>query len=209
MSPVDPTLEPAKAGGGRLFVVSAPSGAGKTTLCLAVRRHFGDLAYSVSYTTRAPRPGEQHGKDYFFITREEFEAGIARNRWAEWARVHGNLYGTSTQWIDETLAAGKDILLDIDVQGARQMLARFPQAITLFIRPPSMAALEERLTGRGTDDAATRALRLANAEEELAQQDLYRHVVVNDDLERATRELIDLLTHYRSMSDSSHPRISP
>ncbi|MFZ1984253.1 MAG: guanylate kinase [Desulfatitalea sp.] len=183
--------------GGRLFVVSAPSGAGKTTLCHAVRRHFGDLAYSVSYTTRRQRPGEQHGKDYYFIPPQEFEEGIARNRWAEWARVHGNLYGTSAQWIAETLADGKDILLDIDVQGARQMLVRFPQAITIFIRPPSMAVLEQRLTHRGTDDAATRAIRLANAKEELAQQAIYRHVVVNDDLDRATGELIDLLTHYR------------
>lgn len=191
-----------RADAGRLFVLSAPSGAGKTTLCAALRRHFGDLAYSVSYTTRAPRSGEQHGRDYFFISREEFEAGITQNRWAEWARVHGNLYGTSAQWIDDTLTAGKDILLDIDVQGARQMLVRFPQAITIFIRPPSMAALEARLTGRGTDDAATRALRLANAKEEMAQQDFYRHVVVNDDLERAIRELIDLMARYRSMPGS-------
>ncbi len=198
MSAADPTHATAQVVGGRLFVVSAPSGAGKTTLCAAVRRHFGDLAYSVSYTTRAPRPGEQHGRDYFFITREEFEAGIANNRWAEWARVHGNLYGTSAQWINDTLLAGKDILLDIDVQGARQMLVRFPQAITIFIRPPSMAVLEARLTGRGTDDAAARALRLANAKAEMAQQDLYRHVVVNDDLGRATRELIALLARHRS-----------
>lgn len=185
------------APGGRLFVVSAPSGAGKTTLCHAVRRHFGDLAYSVSYTTRRPRPGEQHGRDYYFITSQEFEEGITQSRWAEWARVHGNLYGTSAQWIAETLAAGKDILLDIDVQGARQMLTHFPQAITIFIRPPSMAVLEQRLTHRGTDDAGTRAVRLANAKEEMAQQAIYRHVVVNDDLDRATSELIDLLTHYR------------
>ena len=209
MTDVIPALKTAQSGAGRLFVVSAPSGAGKTTLCSAVRRHFGDLAYSVSYTTRVPRPGEQHGKDYFFISGDEFEAGVLQNRWAEWARVHGNLYGTSAQWINETLAAGKDILLDIDVQGARQMLARFPQAITIFIRPPSMTALEARLAGRGTEDAAARAMRLANAKEEMAQQDLYRHVVVNDDLERATRELIDLLARYRSMPDTNHPRISP
>jgi len=209
MTDVDPARPDGQNGGGRLFVVSAPSGAGKTTLCSAVRRHFGDLAYSVSYTTRHPRPSEQHGKDYFFVTRQEFEAGIAQKRWAEWALVHGNLYGTSAQWIDETLAAGKDILLDIDVQGARQMAVRFPQAITIFIRPPSMAALEARLAGRGTDDAAARTLRLANAKKELDQQDFYRHVVVNDDLERATRELIDLLTHYRSTPGAHHPRVSP
>lgn len=103
---------------GCLFVVSAPSGTGKTTLCYLARNHFSDLAYSVSYTTRQPRSGEQDGKDYFFISVEEFEKGIETGRWAEWARVHGNLYGTSARWIRDTMAAGRDILMDIDVQGA-------------------------------------------------------------------------------------------
>lgn len=186
-----------EATGGRLFVVSAPSGAGKTTLCDAVRRHFGDLAYSVSYTTRAPRKGEQHGRDYFFISPEAFEQGIAEGRWAEWARVHGNLYGTSARWIAETLAAGRDTLMDIDVQGTRQMVQRFPEAVTIFIRPPSLAVLEQRLRQRGSDDDATIAMRLANAREEMAGEAMYRHVVVNDDLARATRELIALIAGYR------------
>lgn len=186
-----------RPGKGRLFIVSAPSGAGKTTLCNAVRRHFKDLAYSISYTTRAPRTGEQHGRDYFFISSEEFEAGIAQGRWAEWARVHGNLYGTSAQLITDTLDAGRDILLDIDVQGTRQILRRFPEAITIFIRPPSLEALKQRLSRRGTEDRATIDLRLANARSEMAQQHLYRHVLVNDDLNRATRELIDLFQAYR------------
>lgn len=182
---------------GRLFIVSAPSGAGKTTLCTAVRRHFGDLAYSVSYTTRAPRSGEQHGRDYFFIAEAEFEQGIASGRWAEWARVHGNLYGTSAQWVAQTLAAGQDILMDIDVQGTRQMLTRFAEAITIFIRPPSLAILAQRLRQRGTDDEAAIAVRLANTQEEMARQSMYRHVVVNDDLDRATHELIALIGQYR------------
>ena len=190
-----------EATGGRLFVVSAPSGAGKTTLCDAVRRHFGDLAYSVSYTTRAPRKGEQHGRDYFYISTEAFEQGIAEGRWAEWARVHGNLYGTSARWIAGTLAAGRDILMDIDVQGTRQMVQRFPEAVTIFIRPPSLAVLEQRLRHRGSDDDATIAMRLANAREEMASEAMYRHVVVNDDLAGATRELIALIAGYRGKDE--------
>jgi guanylate kinase len=181
---------------GRLFVVSAPSGAGKTTLCNAVRRRCKDLAYSVSYTTRAPRPGERHGQDYFFISTEEFETGIAQARWAEWARVHGNLYGTSARWISETLHLGRDILLDIDVQGARQILQRFPEAITIFIRPPSLEVLRQRLLQRGTEDRDAIDLRLANARSEMAQQQFYHHVLVNDDLQTATRELIELFRKY-------------
>jgi len=183
---------------GDLFVVSAPSGAGKSTLCNAVRNHFGDLAYSISYTTRHPRPGEKHGVDYFFISIQEFERGIEQSRWAEWARVHGNLYGTSAQWIQDALDADKTILMDIDVQGALQIIQRFPQAVTIFICPPSIEELERRIRKRATDDDANVALRLANAREELAQKDRYRHVLVNDDLDKAVREFIDLIEHYRS-----------
>jgi guanylate kinase len=181
---------------GRLFVVSAPSGAGKTTLCNAVRRHCKDLVYSISYTTRAPRPGERHGQDYFFITTEEFETGIAQGRWAEWARVHDNLYGTSASWMAETLRQNRNILLDIDVQGARQIVLRFPEAITIFIRPPSLEVLRQRLLQRGTEDRAAIDLRLADARSEMAQHQLYRHVLLNDDLCTATRELIELFRRY-------------
>jgi guanylate kinase len=182
---------------GCLFVVSAPSGAGKTTLCNLVRQHFNDLAYSVSFTTRSPRPGEQHGKDYFFIGVDEFEKGIETGRWAEWARVHGNLYGTSAQWIHDTMATGRDILMDIDVQGARQILAHFPEAIAIFICPPSLEALEQRMRQRGTENEAVIALRMANAEKEMALQGMYRHVVVNDDLEKAADEFVALIEQYR------------
>jgi guanylate kinase len=195
---VDIGQSPATKASGQLFVVSAPSGAGKTTLCNAVRSRFGDLAYSVSYTTRPPRPGEQHGVDYYFISLNEFEKGIADNRWAEWARVHDNLYGTSSQWITETLSRGKDILMDIDVQGAEQILRRFPDAITIFIRPPSLEALKNRLYQRGTDKEETIALRMANAKAEMAAETMYRYVVINDDLERAKKQIIQLIDRCRS-----------
>ena len=178
---------------GRLFILCAPSGAGKTTLCDALRRQRPHLAYSVSYTTRSPRQGEQNGKDYFFISTKEFEQGIAQGRWAEWANVHGNYYGTSAQWIDRTLNSGGHILLDIDLQGARQMVKRFPQAITVFIMPPSMEELERRLRSRGTDSKETIALRLVNAREEIGQKDFCRHVVVNDDLQITIQRLTALV----------------
>lgn len=182
---------------GRLFIVSAPSGAGKSTLCLAVRRHMPDLAYSVSYTTRNPRQGEQNGREYFFVSKAEFEQGIAHGHWAEWARVHGNYYGSSAKWIQQTLAVGHDILMDIDVQGAQQIVQHFPHAVTIFVMAPSFEVLEQRLTTRDTDDPDTIALRLANAKKEMAQKDRYAHIVVNDDLKAATRTMIDLISRYR------------
>lgn len=181
---------------GHLFIVSAPSGAGKTTLCRAVRQRYSELAYSVSYTTRPPRQGEKHGHDYCFISEEEFEQGISQGRWAEWAKVHGNFYGSSARWIDRTLRAGRHILMDIDMQGARQMLQVFPQAVTIFILPPSMEILEQRLRARGTDHPDTISLRLANAVEEIAQKDICRHILVNDDLEKAKQELVALIKGY-------------
>ncbi len=182
---------------GHLFIVSAPSGAGKSTLCSAVRRHLGDLAYSVSYTTRSPRQGEREAIDYHFISEVDFQRGISEARWAEWARVHGNYYGSSAEWIEQTLSTGRDILLDIDIQGARQMMQRFPQAVTIFIMPPSLEELEKRLRKRGTDNLQNIELRLRNAKEEIAQHGICRHVLLNDDIEKATRALIELIEGYR------------
>lgn len=181
---------------GRLFIVSAPSGAGKTTLCEAVRNHFNDLTYSVSYTTRAKRKGERHAVDYYFISRAEFEQGIQCNRWAEWAEVHGNYYGTSARWIARNLEKGAKILLDIDVQGMHQLLKQFPEAVTIFITAPSMEELRNRLEQRAADDARTIELRMTNAEAEMKQQDQYHHVVVNDDLADAQQQLISILMRY-------------
>ena len=182
---------------GHLFIVSAPSGAGKSTLCNAVRRQMGDLTYSVSYTTRSPRQGERNCVDYHFISEADFQRGISTGRWAEWARVHGNYYGSSAKWIEQTLSAGRDILMDIDLQGARQMMQRFPQAVTIFIMPPSLEELEKRLRGRRTDSRQTIDLRLRNAQEEIAQHGICRHVLLNDDIEKATQDLVKLIEAYR------------
>lgn len=189
--PQPPSLE------GHIFVISAPSGAGKTTLRRAALNRLPDISYSVSYTTRLPRPGEVDGRDYAFISSAEFEEGIDTGRWAEWAQVHGNYYGTSAEVLHRAVATGRDILLDIDVQGARQIRSRFSQSVTIFIMPPSLDTLVKRLQARGTDDPEAMALRLRNAREEMAQKDAYDHVIVNDRLETAVEELIGVIESYR------------
>lgn len=182
---------------GYLFILSAPSGAGKTTLRRVLLNQISDLLYSVSYTTRKPREGEQNGADYYFIAKDEFEKGIAANRWAEWADVHGNYYGTSAAFLNRKLAAGKDLLLDIDVQGAGKLIKRYPDSITIFIMPPSFAVLEERLQSRATDSDATIRLRLKNAKTEMALKKMYRHIVINDQLADAIAQLVSIINQYR------------
>ena len=181
-----------------LFIISAPSGAGKTTLCTAVRSHFPDMLYSISHTTRSPRTGETDGRDYYFMTVDDFIRKIESGGWAEWAKVHGNYYGTSAEFIDQGIRAGKDILLDIDVQGTFKILKRYPDSVTIFIMPPSMDVLRQRLETRGTDRQDTIETRMENARQEIAQAQHYRHIVVNDNLETAVHELISLIARYRS-----------
>ena len=175
---------------GRLYIVSAPSGAGKSTLCRILMQRLPNLRYSVSTTTRAPREGEVDGGDYFFTDVETFTAGIQANQWAEWAEVHGNYYGTSAAFIDHERAAGHDVLLDIDVQGAAQLCVKYPDAVTIFIMPPSSAVLRQRLDQRGADTPEIIDKRMANARQEMAQRVAYQHIVVNDRLEEAVEALV-------------------
>ncbi|SHJ35069.1 guanylate kinase [Desulfatibacillum alkenivorans DSM 16219] len=181
---------------GRLFIMSAPSGAGKTTLREALCARQPNLAYSVSHTTRPPRQGEKDGVDYNFTSKEDFLQGIEEERWAEWAEVHGNYYGTSARFIARCLDRGCFVLLDIDVQGTEKILKRFPQAVTLFIMAPSMEVLEQRLSSRGTDAPEVIAKRLENAKGEMKKRSLYKHILVNDDLETAINELEGVVLQY-------------
>ena len=181
-----------------LFIIAAPSGGGKTTLCREVRKRFPDMLYSVSHTTRKRRDGEQDGVDYHFVDKNDFESGISTGRWAEWALVHGNYYGTSADFLDTGLADDHDILLDIDVQGTRQVIESYPNSVAIFILPPSLEVLQQRLKSRGTDSAESIAVRLKNAEKEMKQKDLFHHVIVNNQLSKAVSELISIIENYRT-----------
>lgn len=182
---------------GHLFIVSAPSGAGKTTLCKLLSERFPEILFSISFTTRSPRASETDGIDYYFIPKDEFVKGIENSRWAEWAEVHDNFYGTSSEFLDRKLAAGHDILLDIDVQGMLQILRRYPDSITIFIMPPSPDVLRSRLESRSTDTQDVIATRLVNAEKEMAAKDRYRYIIVNDRLPEAAAELISIYEAFR------------
>lgn len=175
---------------GTLFVISAPSGTGKTTLCRRLLNERPNMRFSVSYTTRGPRPGEADGVDYSFVNVERFKVMIEQGEFAEWAEVHGNYYGTSIKRLDAMLSEGFDVLLDIDVQGARQIRNIYSDAVYVFILPPSKQALGERLSGRNSDHPEVVARRLAKAKMEINEYKLYDYVIINDVLERAYAELV-------------------
>ncbi len=173
-----------------LLIISSPSGAGKTTLAKDLLAHFPDLGFSVSHTTRKPRAGEVDGVDYHFIDREAFRASINGGVFAEWAEVHGNLYGTSLEEIERCRRDQKrGIVFDIDYQGARQIKAARPSAVGVFILPPSMTELERRLRSRRSDDPKTIQKRFENARREIENYGIFDYVLVNDDLERACQSL--------------------
>jgi guanylate kinase len=178
---------------GALFVVSAPSGAGKTTLCREARLVIPHLAYSVSVTTRAPRMGEVNGVDFRFVTEPQFRAMLERGELAEWATNHGNLYGTPAKPLEAALAAGKDVLLDIDTHGAAQLRARYPEAVLIFIVAPSIAELEQRLRERGADAERDIARRLARAREEIKMWRNYDYLIVNRDVKEAMDQLLAVI----------------
>jgi len=182
---------------GNLFILSGPAGAGKGTLRKRLCEQNPDMMFSVSCTTRKIRPGEVDGKDYNFISKNDFEARITHDEFLEWAKVHGNYYGTRRSSVDKVLNEGCDVLLEIDVQGHAQVKSRMPEAISIFITAPSLDDIENRLRKRGTETRDQLDTRLRNAAMEMSHAGEYDHVVINDDLRRAENELVELVKKYR------------
>lgn len=174
---------------GFVLVICAPSGTGKSTLISRLRNEFKDFGFSISYTTRAPRGQEQDGREYHFVSRDRFVAMRSKGEFAEWAEVHGNFYGTAVKPVREMLDNGRDMLFDIDVQGAMQLRKSFPDGLFVFLLPPSREELEKRLRGRGTDSDESIAKRLGNARGELEQAGSFDYWIVNDDLDAAYEQL--------------------
>ncbi len=178
---------------GRLIVVSGPSGAGKSTLIRAALAAVPELAYSVSATTRKPRAGEVDGKDYIFLTREEFERWIEEGRFLEWAEYSGNLYGTPERRVEEFLESGRSVILEIELQGARQVKKRRPDAVMVFVRAPTLEETRKRLTGRATEDSEAVERRMTTALKEVEARKEFDYEVVNAEREQASQDMIDLM----------------
>lgn len=185
---------------GMLFVLSAPSGAGKLTVLNKVRNQEPNLITTISATTRAPRNGEKHAVDYYFIDENEFTSYIKDDAFVEWANVHGNYYGTLKSELERCRRNGNDVLLEVDVQGMRSIKAQYPEMVSIFLMPPSLEELARRLRQRGTDTEETIALRLRNAEEEMSARDEFDYVVVNDKLDDAVDNLRSILAKERTRS---------
>jgi guanylate kinase len=193
----------------RLFVISAPSGAGKTSLVKALLQRLPDLKVSVSHTTRPPRPNEQDGREYYFVSTTEFERMVAEGAFLEHARVFDNYYGTSLHQLREKLAAGHDVILEIDWQGARQVRAAVPGCCSIFILPPSLEALKTRLNGRGTDSAQVIARRLADAVADMSHWEEFDYVVVNDDFDQAVDQLAGIIQGAGEGLRKDRPELAP
>ena len=190
---------------GTLFIVSAPSGAGKTTVLGEVMQQVENLEFSVSHTTRSPREKEQEGKDYYFVSEDVFQEMITAGAFLEWARVHDNYYGTAIEPLQQAQAKGHDVLLDIDVQGAAIVRGeKKMQGVYIFIAPPSVQELESRLRGRGTEDEEAIRTRLQNGIEELKQSDQYEYVVVNDSVAEAARMICGIIYAERARQRRMH-----
>ena len=186
-----------KKRGGNLIVLSGPSGVGKSALTEYALRSLSDLRFSVSYTTRAPRGGERDGVEYFYTDRAKFESLSATGEFLEWAEVHGNYYGTSRNFIEDFLRQGNDVILDIDVQGARAVKKARPDAVAVFVMPPSFDALRKRLIRRSLDDTGVIEKRLKIARDEIRHYEDYDYLIVNDDLANAERELVAVIVGAR------------
>ncbi|MCB2226322.1 MAG: guanylate kinase [Desulfarculaceae bacterium] len=186
---------------GQIIVLSGPPGAGKSTIAERVRAEMPELAYSVSLTTRKPRPGEVDGKDYFFVDRAEFQRRIAAGEMAEYEEIFGNLYGTSEKVIRAALEKGQDLFLDTDVNGAEQLKKRFPRGVFIFLLPPSPKILEQRLRGRGTEEEDNLRQRLERVRYEVGKAPNYTHLVVNDDLDKAVAEVKAIITAARRRTE--------
>jgi guanylate kinase len=196
---------------GELFILSAPSGSGKTTLIQSLMKGgfagFGGVAFSVSHTTRKPRQGELDGQHYHFVDHATFQAMIAEDRFLEWAVVHDNYYGTSLDEVMPRLAAGIDVLLDIDVQGAERVMARYPEAHGIFVMPPSYHDLEVRLNRRGLDNSEQIAKRLSVSLSEIKRYDRYHYVIINDDANRASEVLAAIILEKRQRRERMLGRV--
>lgn len=190
---------------GNIFVISAASGTGKTTLIARLLQHHSDIRVSVSHTTRAPRRGEENGKHYHFVSVPEFERMIEEGQFVEYAKVYGNYYGTSTQSLESLTRQGVDVILEIDTQGAEQIRRQLPQAYSIFIAPPSLATLEQRLHQRAADAPQVIAVRLAEARNEIEQARLFDYLVVNDDLAAAEAALLHIIKSQRFHLESQTP----
>jgi len=193
-----------------IYIISAPSGSGKSTLVNILLKEVGQLHFSVSYTTREPRGQEEHGKNYYYVTREEFEQRLANNEFLEHAPVFKkHLYGTHKRELDTAFAAGCDLVLDIDVQGARQLKSKVPDAVTIFILPPSRAVLEQRLRARGEDSEETIQRRLKGAAEEIRNYHLYDYVLVNREVEESAKTLCSIVRAERVRRSRVEEEIQP
>lgn len=192
-------------GKGTLIVVSAPSGAGKSTLIRGLMKEVGGISFSVSHTTRKPRPGEVDGRDYHFVDEAAFRRMIEEDGFLEWATVHGNLYGTSRAEVEARLATGEDVILDIDVQGCDQVAFHMPDAVTVFILPPSLEELDRRLRNRNKDSAEVIETRISNAAREIDRAGGYDHRIVNDDFPTALAEFSELVRALRAGRSTERP----
>lgn len=187
--------------GGRFYVISAPSGTGKTTILKRVMGEFPEMKFSVSYTTRPPRPGEKEGVEYHFVSREEFKRMIQKGAFAEWTELLGNYYGTSKAFLDDCLARDLDVILDIDTQGADQIHKNYQDGVFIFILPPEIGDLKERLTRRGSESQEMIDLRLRNASKEIEKMGNYDYVVINDQIDGAVERIKAIIIAERCKRD--------